>query len=97
MDLAAKGSLAKVWRGLDGVGWGRPGGRCDGRILRVAEADTDFGFCRLISSLRPTLLSPARGWPYCARRAVHGQPPYWNFGSRERQDISRYKLDTGKL
>ena len=42
MDLAAKGSLAKVWTDTAGV---RPGGTRGGRMLRFAEADTDSEIC----------------------------------------------------
>ena len=42
MDLAAKGSLAKVWMGCAGV---RPGGMRGGRMLRFAEADTASAIC----------------------------------------------------
>ena len=41
MDLAAKRRLGQGWRRLEKV---RPGGRRGGRMLRFAEADTDFGF-----------------------------------------------------
>ena len=40
MDLAAKRSPAKVWTDTVRV---RPGGTRGGRMLRFAEADTDFG------------------------------------------------------
>ena len=36
--------LKEVWKEQAGV---RPGGMRDGRMLRFAEADTDFGFCRI--------------------------------------------------
>ena len=48
MIFGAKRRLGEVRVGLDGV---RPGGMRDGRMLRFAEADTDFGFCRLNSTL----------------------------------------------
>ena len=48
MDLAAKGGLEKVLQRCAGV---RPGGMRGRRMLRFAEADTDFGFCTLNSAL----------------------------------------------
>ena len=44
MDLAAKRRSVGGWLGLVGV---RPGGSRGRHMLRFAEADTDFGFCRL--------------------------------------------------
>ena len=48
MDLAAKRRPGVGWLGLAGV---RPSGSRGRRILRFAEADTDFGFGRLNSAL----------------------------------------------
>ena len=44
MDLAAK---RRCVGGQVGVCLGRPGGSRGRHMLRLAEADTDFGFCRL--------------------------------------------------
>ena len=65
MDLAAKGRSGKGWKRLDGP-W--PGGMCGRRMLRFAEADTDFGFCFQLCAFNTALarkglavLSPQSG------------------------------------
>ena len=69
MDFAAKRRLGQVRLGLDGV---RPGGRRDGRMLRFAEADTDFGFCIRLCAFNTAL---ARKGLAVFKRYAHSAGP----------------------
>ena len=79
MDLAAKRRLGQ---GHFWVFLGRPGGMRGGRILRFAEAESDFGGFRNLQFgfCVSTRLSPARGWPYSIAPRI---PPGREEGNRQ--------------
>ena len=73
MDLAAERRSGKGWRRLDIP---RPGGMRDGRMLRFAEADTDFGFCKTDFVTGFNTAGPGRGLAVLSPQSGrNGAPP----------------------